>query len=311
MSNAGGQPFGVELPENLGQDLKNDSPDDGASNEGQSPLGESPVVSDRKAAPSEAAQAILDLDKVEQRFRLNGKEWEKKDLLDSLLRQDDYTRKSQALAEQRKYATNFPFDMAKVMSGQATIEQFASVYSKAPELIRIARQMVGGSQEKPTSSRTEEKGNPEVEKLLEAKLSPVLEYINSQKERETQAAIDTAKVELDSIFSEMEKKFPDANSELVNSRLLAALQAGHDVVDENGKFKKNVIERLFEKNQSEITERYAKRYGEQVKKQKEANSRGIDAGKGGGVPGSAPQKARNLKDVRALLETDIAAGRLS
>lgn len=304
-----GQPFGVEIPENLGQDLKNDSVDNAGSSGGQSVSSESPVVSDVKATPTEAAQAILDLDKVEQRFRFNGKEWDKKEFQDSLLRQDDYTRKSQALAESRKYATNFPYDAARVMAGQATVEQFAQVYAKAPEYVQAIRQLMGGIQSKPTAPSTQQPS--EAERPWKQDLKLIEEKVGKWEEEKTQAAIETAKVELDSIFSDLEKKFPDANSELVNSRLLAALQSGHDVVSEDGKFKRNVIERLFETNQKENLERYTKRYGEQVKKQKEANGKGIDAGKGGGVPGSAPVTPHTFKDARKLIEQDVAAGRFN
>lgn len=308
-----GDPFGVVLPENLGQNL-NDSPN---NNEQPGSVSDSPVVGDLQKGDSatQKIEELLDLDKSDQRLRLNGREYSKQELIDSILRQDDYSKKTKALSEQRKYVSNFPADLASVVSGQYTLEQLKGVYGKgAPELVKIAEALIGKTSKPEPKTEQPAAGSDigkQIEAILESKLAPLFENQKAQAERERQTAIEAAGVELDSIFKELETKYPEANSELISARLETAMRNGYDVLDGEGKFKKASIEKLFEKSHAETEERFAKKYGDKVKNQKTANSRGIDSGRGGGTPGQAPKKLTSLKDVRRQIEDDIDAGRLN
>src|SRR4051812_16401412 len=65
-----------------------------------------------------AASAPFDLGKIDK-FNWEGEEWSVKDLKNAVLRQKDYSQKTEAIAQDRKYYENLSFDLAKVRENPA------------------------------------------------------------------------------------------------------------------------------------------------------------------------------------------------
>ncbi len=81
-----------------------------------------------QATKEEAIQAaIVELDKLEK-FKYRGKEWTPKDLEAATLRQSDYTKKTQELAQERRFVENLPYDLMAVSRDPAKASQFKQVY---------------------------------------------------------------------------------------------------------------------------------------------------------------------------------------
>jgi hypothetical protein len=74
---------------------------------------------------------ISELEKLEK-IKYNGKVLSGKDLARELkegsLRLSDYTKKTQAIAEERKYYDNLAVDLQKLKANPALVDQFKSIY---------------------------------------------------------------------------------------------------------------------------------------------------------------------------------------
>jgi hypothetical protein len=97
----------------------------------QSQSQETPEVLDKELAPSaetpEAAPELVDLDTMDK-FKFGGREWTPKELEAAYMRQQDYSRKTQEIAQERKYYDNLPYDLDMVKNNPALVNQFKQVY---------------------------------------------------------------------------------------------------------------------------------------------------------------------------------------
>lgn len=227
---------------------------------------------------------ILDLDSVEK-FRFADKEWTPSELRNAYLMQSDYTRKTQALAEERKYAENLSTDLQAVLSNPELVEQFKSVYPKKYHaVVDNLLERHGGSQhgegQTPNSNQRQQAyGDPQLNQRLERLESQLFE-------REVQAASQ----ELDGILGKMNEKYPYAKEREVLAMAQSLMDQGHDL-------DQKAWDRLYQASQKENEGRFEKFYSEKVGKQKEANSKGKDMGAGGGIMGRAPVKPRTIKEA--------------
>jgi hypothetical protein len=71
-----------------------------------------------------------------------------KDLKNSYLMREDYTRKTQEVAEARKYVDNFKYDLQSLVKQPSLMGQFEKVYPKefvqlAKEILSISKPRIG------------------------------------------------------------------------------------------------------------------------------------------------------------------------
>lgn len=291
---------GVDLPENFDEAAET-SPSAGAETPPKSLDGTK--GSETPGTPTK--QEMLDLDKHD-RFRWQGRDWDRKELERGVLMQSDYTRKTQELAEARKYADNFDADLSKVLDDHALLDEMRKIYpapyvNLAERIIERTNQLMGHTASAGASGQA---GTPQdvqklVQSMLSKELGPIKEKFSQteQKERE----IETQKLELwlDKTYEKYQTKYPSANPALVDSRCLAAHDSGTKITE-------GVIEKLFKASHDEAENWYVTRSKRQVADQKQANAKARDAGAGGGVPGGAPQK-RTLKEARKAMLEEIEA----
>lgn len=259
-----------------------------------------------EAQAQEKAAQLLELDKVEK-FKFQGKEWTAKDLEKAMLRQSDYTKKTQELSQERKFFDNLAYDLENVRQDPSLASKFKEIY---PEKFHAYLKYIG-------SDTNTSKGNQQAAEQvnpndpltpLKRELEEMKAYVQTQKQREMETQFQTAvqkhEVELEKAFSSNAKKYPLADEESV----LARLQA---VAEVNGS--KNITAKTYEmvfKQVHDRNEAMAKKYyGNMVNKQKTANKAGRDIGPGGATPGHAPQGAKTLKEATANLLADLNRSR--
>lgn len=260
----------VDLDEKLEQDNQQEDP---AKEEGQEK--EAP-----EAEETTEAKALLDLTKAEK-FLFKGQEWTPQDLEKAMLRQQDYTKKTQAIAEERKYFDNLSADLQRVKANPDLVEEFKKVY---PEKFHGYVDVLGiqaAKKEEPQS-----KGAELPREFLER--IERIEGAFTEKEKETFNA------KLDSIEQSMKGKYRYANATDVYG-------AADEFFKENGVKPRDVDEKMMEpffKASHEYNLSLFKEWQkEQLKTAKETNDRAGDIGRGGGTPGQAPKKYRNLDEV--------------
>lgn len=248
---------------------------------------EQPVVESApgtESTPSQPTQgaappSIPDLDSMEK-FKYGGRELTPKELQSMVLMQSDYTKKTQAIAEERKYYDNLNADLAAVKKNPALMDRFKSIY---PEKFHGYLEYVRSVQQAQPQQQSQQSQYASIDPDVMQRFQRLEADMNLR----AQAAINA---ELDAKFKTLSEKFPFADEEAALARAQALVDRGEKLTDQvwTGIWK-SVHEKndaLFKKNQAT-----------QIQKQKAANAKGKDVASGGGIPGQAPVRPKTIKEA--------------
>ena len=260
------------------------------------------------APDSDRTAQVFDLTKSEK-FMWDGKEMTPDELRKSMLRQQDYTKKTQIHAEERrkfeserqqwleqqemtqKFDQNFEIDIQHVLRDPSMEARYREIYP--PKYHQALEQALVKAFGDPNSPKRNES-------LLEQRLRSVETKFQAQdRERQSQAfeteVSKNAEI-LDSNIQRLSQKYPHADEDSV----LARAEHMANSLKRDASFNKNfseLMEKLYKENHEFHEKRYQTIYKEKVEKQKQANTRAKDVGRGGATPGTAPAKMK-LKDVK-------------
>src|SRR6478736_2497383 len=211
--------------------------------------------------------ALADLSKFEKVKLPDGTEMTRDELTRAIMRQQDYTKKTQELAREREQ-----YEQLKTQTEQQA-EQFKYESNYRADLNKVL-------------------ANPSLLNEFEQELTSLKE----ERQRENLMFVDSR---LQSLETTLLTKYPKADMTTVYANLdIEANKAGIDI----NKIKANpqVLDQMMDKLAKDSHDRFLKSYEdyakEQSKKQIQANNKGSDIGRGGGTPG-APKASPKLKDV--------------
>lgn len=236
---------------------------------------------------------VLDLNSVE-RFKFEGKEWTPQEMRNAYLMQSDYTKKTQAVAEERRkleeFSRHWEVDQKALMQNPDLLDEFKAKYPKhfhalGENLVRYARQLKT-SESSPSEKKPDER--PDWAKSLEERLS--------QFEKDKyEAQVEKYSAQLDSTLSKMSQKYPFADTEVALVRAQSLHDRGTNLSDATW-------EEIFKSLHSQAENRMKEYQSKLVKEQKAANSKARDVASGGGIAGAAPDLPRTIKEAtkRAL-----------
>lgn len=225
------------------------------------------------------AQDLIDLEKV-GKFRFEGREWTPKDFRGAFMMQADYTRKTQQLAEERKYFDNLNTDLAAVKANPNLADKFREVY---PAKYHAYLDYVTQKREQQTGQQGQ---NGSVDPEFMRRFNMLESEMNARK-------VEAINAELDARFKVLSEKYPLADEEAAIARAQALHSKGIQLTD---KIWDQIWKAVSDKN-----EMVFKKYGaSRVNQQKTANQRGRDTAPGGGIPGQAPKKPKTIKEASAL-----------
>lgn len=261
------------------------------------------IAEANQRANQELAQEALDLSKAEK-FVWKGKEYSVNDLENwrrSELRQSDYTKKTQALAEREKALQaeyEAKYEPYKKYSGENLLADLMTI-KKNPELIPQFKEIYGekylgaldllGLTNQEKQELKQEVRTAGLDPDTQAKINEVLSLGETLKQREAQAM----EAELDARFSEYGKKFPDVDEELAMVKLEA-------IAAKKGTLEPDDFERVYKSINDRFESSFQKKYSSLVNSQKQKNINGADVPSGGGIPGQAPKNPRTIKEASAL-----------
>lgn len=243
-------------------------------------------------ARRETAQAIAELDKMDK-FKLDGQEWTLKDLKAAIMRQKDYTQKTQSLSEDRKtfdgskkYYENLAWDLIKVRENPSLASAFISTYPK--EFHKYVEQFLGANQNQPQPTQQNVQQQPRPDVQLLSRLDTLEKFYNEQQ-------VSKSEAEIQATMEKLSKQYPDAANfkEMVLGRAFEAHSAGTQLTPETW-------ESIFKQVNDEVGTTIKAKYGELVKKQTEANNKARGDASGGGSPGRAPVKIKKFDDITAM-----------
>lgn len=246
-------------------------------------------------APESNQPSIAELEKLE-RFRFEGREWTPQELKKNILFHNDYTRKTQELAESRKsveteqlFRDNFKVDFEKVLQNPDLMNVFKQYYPA--HWVAVAEKILDMSKsQSQTQSQTQTQQGPGVDPGLMKRI----DYIEKTFQQREVEALEKS---LDSEFVKLGQKYPKANQELVLARAQLLSDQKIDILKDGN------LEKVF-KDLHDVESSREKQWRENLlREQKQANAKGRDTGKGGGTPGKAPEKL-SMKEARARMMSE-------
>lgn len=264
---------------------------------GITPNMETPSVDNAgESAPESSegqAESILDLDTVE-RFKFSGREWTPKDLQSAHMMQQDYSRKTQALAEDRKYSDNFAYDASKVLEDPSLLSKFAEIYpEKYVQILQEVLQNKGTQTQSKVGAQATTQLDPDIAK----KISKMEKFIQSAEQEKFQTDVQKYETEIDQMINKFTPKYPLADQSVV----LAQAELLHN---RGEKLTADVWEKIYKHVHGSEEKKFNEHYKKQFDSQKQANLRGKDVAIGGGIPSQAPEKM-SLKDVKTKMIQDM------
>jgi hypothetical protein len=242
---------------------------------------EEPAAVEQSSEQTESPSSVVDLDSLDK-FKYAGRELTPKELQSMVMMQSDYTRKTQALSEERKYYDNLSYDLAAVKANPALMDRFKQIY---PEKFHSYLGYVTPSQAAQAAQAQENKYasiDPEVMQRFQR-----LEADMNARE------MKAINAELDNKFKTLSEKYPFSDEEAAIARAQALLDRGEKLDDKKWDA---IWKSVHDRNET----LFKKQYSQQVSKQQSANAKGRDVAPGGGIPGTAPKQPRTLKEASAL-----------
>lgn len=238
---------------------------------------ESADISSKESTTPDVSN-ILELDSLEK-FKYKGRELSVKDLdawEKGQMMHKDYTQKTQAISEERKYYDNLAVDLKAVRDNPAYANEFRKVY---PEKFHSYLDFLGERNNQQNAPQTQVEQKQSLDPEIMTRLNKVDQMEAYIKEQEVKA-VDA---KLDVIFQKMTAKYPMADEE----RVLAMAQGLHN---QGVKLDDAMWDKVWSTIQQK-TEGMFKSYQKSlVTKQQEATQKAKDTAGGGGIPGQAPKK---------------------
>lgn len=287
----GGEPQGDAHAQDTGsdapsQDLAPESDASSAEDQG----------ADSRDTEALTAQDIIDLDKLEK-FRLHGEEWTRDKLASAMLRQADYTRKTQEFAKERKYYDNLAADIRNVLRNPQLVTQFKKIYpEKFHRYLDHYEDLLGTKQ-------TDGAGKPQKTDVDQKLLSRIDQIENRFKEQEVKAA----EAMLDGVFSKYTEKFPFADEASVISKALALMETRKQA-GESDNLSESDWNRIFQGENDRVQKLAESRYQAKVKNQLQANRKAKDVAAGGDAPSQAPKRL-SMKEATEAAIRDLTNAR--
>ena len=243
-------------------------------------------------AAGKSVAELLDLDS-HQKFKFQGKEWTPEELHESILRQQDYTKKTQAIAQERKYYANLQADLREVRQNPALADEFRKIYPAQfhAYLDVILEQSQSTQQGQPgqgQQSYNRDELPPAVQAALK-RLEKIEAHIEGQDKASYEQQVSSIEKDLGNTLDGLNGKYQFAVEEAVLTKAEALIAKGH-------KLTAAAWERLYQANHEANLAKWQKYDSAQKKEQLKRSQEGADIGRGGGAPG-AGRKAKTIGDA--------------
>jgi hypothetical protein len=246
-------------------------------------------VENKEATPIEKPVepvAVVDLDALDK-FKYQGKEWTPEELHAAMLRQQDYTKKTNQIAQERKfysvempkYIDNLAFDLENVKANPEMADKFREIYP--PVFHRMLDRVLESSGNNQASSSDAPTGDEtKVIRNLQAKVSFLEKKLGKVDELEKGLEADKMSYwdkYTDKLYTDYSQKYPLASEDTVTALALTAKDKGYQITE-------GMIEKLFRQDHERREGISATRHKERVRQQVEKSKKAKDSGQGSDVP---------------------------
>ena len=244
-----------------------------------------------------AAQQAYELEKL-GKFKFDGQDWTAEDLKKAVLRQKDYTQKTQALSEEKKtyesvkseqkFYENLHFDLQSVRDNPSLAQAFIQTY---PDKFHSYLKQVLSTNAYQQVQGQAQQSQPTVDVDLYSRLQKLEKTYDEQQVSQRIESINNN-------LKTLSQKYPQVPEKYVLAKV-------HDASERGERPTVEVFERAFKEVQAEFDQYVKQRSKDMQKSQLDANKKAKDVSTGGGNPTKAPQKFKNLSDVTKYAAENI------
>lgn len=235
--------------------------------------GEEPTPPAEDPKPSE----IVDID-GQDKIMFRGKEYTPEELDKSILRQSDYTRKTQSLAENRKYYDNLHYDLANVRNNPEMADQFRQIYPESFHTYLDLVENTGHQEDSDLDLESDTISGP-----LQKKLESMQNKIDSYDRKFQDEKIEATNARLDAVFEKLGQKYDLADEDAIVNKAQRLLE--DNKANPNFELTNSAWERLFRNDHEARDTAYSSRQKRLLDAQAEQGNKGNDGGPGGVPPG--------------------------
>jgi hypothetical protein len=244
--------------------------------------------------------SLYDLDSYKGKIKFKGREFDVSELEKSFLRQRDYTKKTQEIAQERKYIDNLQYDLKAVRGNPNLVDEFKKIY---PEKFHAYVDLILEREEKKAETAQEEtKPSPIPDELLK-KLETVTKKVEQFESEKNERMIVAYEKQIDAIFEQAKAKykFYDEDKAITRAQLLSS---------QGVKLDAKAWDKIFKTIDSEYEERLKSYKDTTFKNQASANTQGKEPRAGGGTPSQAPVKPKSMREAHEMFERALQRGEL-
>lgn len=239
------------------------------------------------------APSVTELDALEK-FKFQGEEYTPETLRSAVLRQSDYTKKTQEITAERKFYENLDADLDRVLENPALTGQFRKIYP--PKFHRYLERLTA------TANRDDGQEGKQQPDPNEDRIAKLEARLAKQDEATELREAEIVNKELDSKFATLSQKYPYANTDSIEAAVLGILQK-----DKDYQFTEATWDRLFKQDHAKNEKHFKTLYEKQIKEQLERGKKGADSPAGGAAPGRAPARAKTFAEATEMMIKDLGA----
>lgn len=226
---------------------------------------------------AEKVAEAFDIDSADK-VKFNGKEYTPDELNQMLLMQSDYTKKTQALAQERKYVDNLQYDLDNVRRNPQLAEDFKKLY---PEKFHGYLDIILNN---PASNDESEDDLSDVEiKTLKGEIEALKNKLGEYDSKFHEEKVEATQAHLDAVFEKYQSKYDLADEDAVVNRAQRLLEENRD--NPHFELTDGHWERLFRADHEMRDKRYSERHKKLLESQAEKGKLATDGGPGGVAPG--------------------------
>lgn len=252
------------------------------------------------------------------KFKFKDQELTPQELEKAFLRQKDYTKKTQehaqavkqweadnkvqfdTLKQENQFYANLKADLEHVKRDPSLAQKFLEIY---PAKFHHELDNILGNTSQ-TTQNPQQPQRPFVDPSLLRSVHELKSRLDSREQLEKQSQFDadskTKEAQLDAADAKFSKEFKWANPETVLAKFSYLNDKGTFGKPTDQGYMDKVVQayqQCWKQDHEANLKRYEEFKKEQLREQKQANSKGKDMGTGGGTPSQAPAKMK-LKDVK-------------
>lgn len=246
----------------------------------------------KTSAPEETATAqemkdeaqVVEIDGLDK-VVFRGKEYTPEEFDRAMLRQADYTKKTQEIASLKKYWQNLKADLEQVAANPHLADRFKQVYPEQfHDFITFALNtgQYSGADDYADESNFDVKSlKREFEEMLQNKLKPFEEKIHNEK-------VEAAYSQLDTTLNKLGEKYDFAVEDAVLNKAQQLIEQNEG--NPNFQMTDAAWERLYRMDHEQREKAYNEKHKKRLQKQAEKGNKAVDGGPGGQAVGRERKK---------------------